>query len=217
MSNIFTVTLAVDLKGVGGIADGDYTVNWYLFTPWISVDDLYNLPPAAVAYENFGTAHSWFDPVYFLDMPSGFLVSAASKNIATSGVAASIGDFIVVVSNDGSEIVSTVDFNSIYPGEIETDDVRAAYDWILPNHGFYLTAIVSKFGASGFPSPETVRSGFLLYDETDASAIGVESPVVITETSGASRYFMYPFKVGAGAPPPDSNFWTNFRACVEDV
>lgn len=217
MSNVFTVTLAVDLKGAGGISAGDYTVNWYLFIPWLSVDDLYNLPPAAIAYENFGVAHSWFNPVLFSDMPPGFLVSAAAKNIAISGVGTNIGDFIVEVSNNGLEIVSTIDFNNIIPGNPAAGDVRAAYDWILPNHGFYLTATVAEFGASGLPSPETVRSGFQIYDETEESVIDVEPPVVITKISGTTRYFMYPFKVGAGAPPPDSNFWTNFHACVEDV
>ena len=217
MSNVFTVTLAVDLQGAGGISAGDYTVNWYLFIPWLSVDDLYNLPSTAIAYENFGVAHSWFDPAQFSDMPSGFLVAAASKNIANSGVGTNIGEFIVEVSNNGLEIVLTVDFNNIIPGEPEAADVRSAYDWILPNHGFYLTATVAELGASGFPSSETVRSGFQIYDETEASVIDVESPVVITKISGTTRYFMYPFKVGAGAPPPDSNFWTNFRACVEDV
>ena len=215
MSNVFTATVAIDLMGVGGVSAMDYTVHWRLFVPWLSVDDLSNIPPAAMDF-GFTESLSWFNSGNFPDLPPGFLIAKGGQSIAESGVAGG-GDVLTEVSNDGTVLVSRVNYNNIYPGEAETDDIRAAFDWILPNHGLYLAARVSRILAPAFPSSEAVRSGFQLYDETDASAIDVDPPVIATSVSGYDRYFLYRFRVGAGAPPPDSNFWTNFRACVEDV
>ncbi len=221
MSNVFTATVAIDLVGVGGISSGDYSVDWWVFTPWFSAGELYNFTPDAVAFEGFDVGHGWFDPMNFSDMPAGFMVSSPSWVIATSGVnpIEQIG-FLTPISNDGSHIVVEFDFNGIYTGDVgpTIDEVRAAYNWILPNHGFYLTAVVGKMAASAFPSAATVQGGFQLHDSTlgvDITSTG--TPVVLTRTSGNTRYFMFPFTVGGSAPPPDSAFWTNFVSCVEDV
>lgn len=221
MSNVFTATAAIDLVGVGGIASGDYVVDWRIFTPWFLAEELYNFTPDAIAFEGFDVGHGWFDPMLFSDMPPGFMVSTPSWVIATSGVSP-IGQagFLTPVSNDGSNIVVEFDFNGIYTGDVGAtiDEVRAAYSWILPNHGFYLTAVVGKMAASAFPSAATVQGGFQLHDSTlgiDITSAG--TPITLTRTSGNTRYFMFPFTVGGSVPPPDSAFWTNFVSCVEDV
>ena len=221
MSNVFTATVAIDLVGVGGISSGDYSVDWFVFTPWFSAEELYNFTPDAIAFEGFDVGHGWFDPMNFSDMPPGFMVSSPSWVVATSGVGAiEQPGFITRISNDGSQIVIGFDFNGIYTGDegAPVSDVRSAYDWILPNHGFYLTAVVDKIGAASFPATSVVKSGFQLQDTTaGVEIVSSGTPVVLTRTSGNSRYFMFPFTVGGGASPPDSAFWTNFVSCVEDV
>ncbi len=223
MSNVFTATVAVDLAGVGGITIGDYAVDWRIFTPWFTAGELYNFTPDAITFEGFDVGHGWFDPMNFSDMPPGFMASSPSWVIATSVVSPieQVG-FVTPVSNDGAQIAVEFDFGGIYTDDPGAPfaDVRAAYDWILPNHGFYLTAVVSfaPGGATSFPSVEVVKSGFQLHDSTlgvDITSAG--TPVVMTRTSGNTRYFMFPFTVGGSAPPPDSAFWTNFVSCVEDV
>lgn len=223
MSNVFTATVAIDLVGVGGISSGDYSVDWWVFTPWFSAGELYNFTPDAVAFEGFDVGHGWFDPMNFSDMPAGFMVSSPSWVIATSGVSSEFPSGpLTPISNDGSHIAVEFDFNDIYaegPG-VPALEIDAAYNWILPNHGFYLTAVVSfaPGGATSFPSVEVAKSGFQLHDSTlgvDITSAG--TPVVMTRTSGNTRYFMFPFTVGGSAPPPDSAFWTNFVSCVEDV
>ena len=221
MSNVFTATVAVDLVGVGGISSGDYVVDWRIFTPWFSAGELYNFTPDAIAYEGFDVGHGWFDPMNFSDMPVGFMASSPSWAIATSGVSPieRVG-FITPVSNDGAQIAVEFDFGGIYTDDPGAPfaDVRAAYDWILPNHGFYLTAVVDKMSAASFPATSAVKDGFQLYDSTDGvEVVSSETPVVLTRTSGNTRWFLFPFTVGAGAAPPTSNFWTNFVSCVEDV
>lgn len=222
MSNVFTVTVAIDLVGVGGISSGDYSVSWDIFTPWFSAEELYNFTPGAISYEGFDVGHGWFNPASFSDMPPGFMVSSPSWDIARSGVdAGSRIGFITTISNDGSHIVVEFDFNGIYTDSIDApiSDIRSAYDWILPNHGFYLTARVNNnLSHLPFPSASIVKEGFQIQDTTaGVEIVSSGTPVVLTPTSGSDRYFMFPFTVGGSAPPPDSAFWTRFVSCVEDV
>ena len=218
MSNTFTVTAAKDLMGVGGISGGDYTVNWSLFIPWLSPGEIAGLDPVAISYEGFDVSHSWFDSSYFVDMPPGFLLAMRSFNISTSGIGIHAPPLASVISDTPTELTLRFDFNLIYEGSgsAPIEAIRASYDWLIPNHGFYLGAYVDKMSATEFPSATTVRSGFSIYDETGSVVVATGEPVLLTEVGSSARYFLFPFTVGGFVPPP-TQFWTNFHACVEDV
>lgn len=218
MSNTFTVTAAKDLEGVGGISDGDYTVNWNLFIPWLSPGEIAGLDPVAISYEGFDVSHSWFDSSYFVDMPPGFLLAMRFFGISTSGIGIHAPPLASVISDTPTGLTLRFDFNLIYEGSgsAPIEAIRASYDWLIPNHGFYLGAYVDKMSATDFPSTPTVLDGFSIYDETESVVVATGEPVLLTEVGSSARYFLFPFTVGGFVPPP-TQFWTNFHACVEDV